>query len=245
MEIGGGKYVASWQTADFDQAENAPSVAAYHFAAQVQEPGVPVGIVTLGAENPPLTWISYAGLQTAAGFEQERDDLNLAYPDTEICKAAVAEYIRTVERYNRDVAALLEAGDEIPGVWAESAPAFPQPYFNQWENRTETATHTYNFCISPLTPFAVRGVVWIPSEDNLSADISRYTPALEAYAASLAETYGQETVPFVYAHPAAALVAGLGSPGIEGSASVEFNAWPRSARALATQLGALAAMKRR
>ena len=49
MEIGGGKYVAFWQPADFDEVGDPPSVAAYHFAAQVQKSGVPVGIVTLGA----------------------------------------------------------------------------------------------------------------------------------------------------------------------------------------------------
>ena len=53
MEIGGGKYVASWQPADFDDEGDPPSVAAYHFVANAQSPGVPLGIVTLGAENPP------------------------------------------------------------------------------------------------------------------------------------------------------------------------------------------------
>jgi hypothetical protein len=243
MEIGGGKYVASWQPADFDGTGDPPSVVAYHFASRVQQPGVPVGIVTLGAENPPLTWVSYAGMQRADGFEKERDELNLAYPNTDVCKRAVVEYIETVKQYNRKVAALLEAGEEIPAELADRAPAFPEPYYNQWASRTETATHTYNFCISPLTPFAVRGVTWIPGKNNISEDVSRYSPSLEVYAASLAETYGQENVPFLYAQPAATLVEGIGTPQIEGALSIELDQWPKSLQAAATRLGTLAAEK--
>jgi hypothetical protein len=241
MEIGGGKYVASWQPADFDEIGDPPSMVAYHFAARFQKPGVPVGIVTLGAENPPLTWVSYEGMQQAAGFEKERDDLNLAYPNTNVCKRAVVEYIETVKQYNGKVAALLEAGEEIPTELADRAPAFPEPYYNQWASRTETATHTYNFCISPLTPLAVRGVTWIPGKNNISEDVSKYAPALEVYAASLADTYGQQNVPFLYAQPAASLVEGIGTPQIKGALSIGFDEWPRSLEAIATGLGALAA----
>jgi len=241
MEIGGGKYVASWQPADFDKIGDPPSMVAYHFASRVQQPGVPVGVVTLGSENPPLTWVSYEGMQKAAGFEKERDELNLAYPNTDVCKRAVVAYIETVKQYNRKVAALLEAGEEIPTELADRAPAFPQPYYNQWANRTETATHTYNFCISPLTPLAVRGVTWIPGKDNISEDVSKYSPSLEVYAASLAETYGQEKVQFVYVQPAAVLVEGIGKPKIENAVSVEFSQWPESLQEIATELGTAAA----
>lgn len=238
MEIGGGKYESSWQTADFDDEANTPSVAAYHFAAKVQEPGVPVGIITLGAENPPLTWVSYAAMQTAAGFEKERDELNLAHPETDACKTAITRYIEAVKQYNLTVAASLKGGREVPAELADKAPQFPQPYYNQWASRTGTATHTYNFCISPLTPLAVRGVVWIPGKENISDDVLKYTPSLQLYAASLAGTYGQEKVPFVYAHPGAKLVAGVTTPQIENSVSVGFDEWPKSLREIATKLAA-------
>lgn len=240
MEIGGGKYVASWQPADFDEAGDPPSVAAFHFAAAVRDPGVPVGIVTLGAENPPLTWVSHAAMQTAAGFESERDELNLAHPDTDVGRRAVVEYIETLERYTRKVAAIVGAGEEVPDDLADHVPAFPQPFYNEWVSRTETATHTYNFCISPLTPFAVRGFAWIPEMDNISDDVSRYAPSLELYAASLPQTCGQERVAFVHALPAPTLVEGIGRPDIEGAAAVEFHEWPKRLDALAAELGAAA-----
>ena len=141
------------------------------------------------------------------------------------------------------VAALLEAGEEIPTELAEQAPAFPEPYYNQWASRTETATHTYNFCISPLTPLAVRGVTWIPGKDSISEDVSKYSPSLEVYAASLAQTYGQEKVPLLYAQPAASLVEGIATPQIEDALGIEFDQWPKSLEAIATQLGTLAAEK--
>ena len=240
MEIGGGRYLASWQPADFDEVGDPPSVVAYHFAAQVQQPGIPVGIVTLGAENPPITWVSPQAMQTAAGFEQERDNLNLGYPNTDVSKRAVIEYIETVKRYNRKVATFLEAGDDVPPQLADAVSAFPEPYYNQWASRTETAIHTWNFCISPLTPFAVRGVTWIPGKDNISDDVSKYSPSLEVYASSLAETYGQERVTFIFAQPTASLVEGIAMPKPKDASSIEFNKWPKSLKGIATQLGTLA-----
>jgi len=243
MEIGGGKYTAFWRPALFTEAERDTSAAAYYFASRVREKNVPVGIITLGADNPPLTWVSYEGMQNAAGFEKERDELNLVYPDTDVCKAAVTQYIGTLEKYGADIVALRKAGKEVPLAWSENLPPFPQPYYNQWASETETATHTYNFCISPNTPLAVSGVVWIPGEKNMGQDVSRYAAALEAYAASLTQTYGQQKVPFLYAQPAASLVEGITAPRIEGALSIEFDQWPKGLETIATGLGALAAEK--
>lgn len=243
MEIGGGKYRSSWRPVTFTEPKVDTSVVGYYFASQVQEAGVPVGMITLGADNPPLTWVSYGGLQEAAGFEKERDELNLLYPNTESGKAAVKDYIETLGRYNRKVADLLKAHDELPEELAASPPAFPQPLRNQWARHTENATLTYNFCICPLTPLAVRGVVWIPGEHNIGESVSRYAPALSAYAASLVETYGQKSVPFLYAQPSAALVEGIARPRIGNAVSLEFDRWPKSLRHVATKLGSLAAKR--
>ncbi len=239
MEIGSGKYSSAWQAADFDSLEDAPSVAGYHFAAQVQEAGVPLGVITLGSENPPLTWMSPLAMQTAVGFEKDRDQLNLAYPNTEACKTALVQYIVDLQKYNDTIAGLLAAGKEIPTAMADRAPAFPQAPYEEWVSYTETATHTYNFCISPLTPAAVRGVVWLPEKENLGTDMDRYVRSLKAYAKSQPQTYTQEKVRFVFAHPANTLVPGLSSP-IENAASVEFSEWPKSVEAIAKALGAAA-----
>lgn len=240
MEIGGGKYSSSWSAMDFGDPEKAPSVFGYHFAKAVQEPGVPVGLVTLGAENPPLTWMSVEGMQTAKGFEKERDEINLGYPNTEASRKAIAAYVEDLKAYVSKIADLRKAGKEIPAELAESTPSFPTPAYNEWVSYTETATHTYNFCISPNTPCAVRGVVWMPEETNLGEDRSRYAPALQAYAKSLPTTYGQESVEFVYAQPAAGLADGVSAPDIKGAAQVEFSEWPKTMEEIAGKLGAAA-----
>jgi hypothetical protein len=243
MEIGGGKYRSSWRPAVFTATERDTSAAGYYFASQVRQKNVPMGIITLGADNPPLTWVSYEAMQTAAGFEKERDELNLVYPDTDVCKAAVVRYIDTLKQYGREIVALRKAGRDIPRALGEKAPDFPQPYYNQWASETETATHTYNFCICPNTPLAVSGVVWVPGAKNMGKDVARYAAALETYAASLPQTYGQDKVTFVYAQPTAELVPGIAKPKIENGESVDFGEWPKSLKDIATKLGALAAEK--
>jgi len=241
MEIGGGKYRSLWVPATPVNGKLDTCVASHSFATRVAEPGIPIGVITLGADNPPITWVSYEGLQRAVGFEKERDELNLLYPNTPFGKSAVTDYIKTLRLYNSTVAARLLEGDELPDELALEAPAFPQPRRNQWAKHTENATLTYNFCISPLTPLAVRGVVWIPGQHNIGADVARYGPALTAYGASLPRTYGQKEVRFVYGQPSAALVPGLSNPGIPNSECLEFDSWPRSLRSIAGQLGRLAA----
>lgn len=240
MEIGGGKYVASWQPADFDDQGDPPSVIAYYFAKAARAENVPLGIVTLGAENPPLTWVSPEAMQTAVGFEEERDNLNLGYPNTEVCKRAVAEYIHTLQLYNQKVAGVLGAGKALPASLADAAPAFPEPFYDQWASRTETATHTYNFCISPLTPFAVRGVAWIPGKNNMEDDGDRYAASLQIYAKSLPKTFGQQSVSFLFAHPTQQLVEDMPPINISGPEGVSFDEWPQRLDDLGQRIGALA-----
>lgn len=247
MEIGGGRFSSRWVTAKPDEDGNMDiTAAAYHFARKVQEWGVTVGIINMNAENPPLTWISYDGIQTADGFEKERDELNLQYPNTESCKRAVKKYINTVRNYCDKITKLRDQGKTIPGELAERAPAFPQPYYNQWSNYTETPTHTYNFCLAPNTPLAVKGVVWIPGPKNIGEKPSRYAAALEAYAESLPGTYGQDRVSFSYAQPAAELLRresdgkndAIRKPNIPNAVSIEFDQWPKDLSGIAARLGA-------
>ncbi len=245
MEIGGGRYESSWEPMTFSGERPEATAAGYAFARAVQRDGVPVGVVTLGAPNPPLTWLSYDALQTAAGFEAERDELNQLFPNTAAGAAAVDRYIATLEGYNREVAAMLQRGDVLPDELAAGPPGFPQPAYDQWSPRTENATLTYNFCISPLSPAAISGLVWIPGPQNVPSEPARYAPALRAFAANLAATWGQPSVPFYYAHPAPSAADGVAAPDIEvPGAVVSFDAWPKSNAELAAELGRRAAAAR-
>ena len=112
-----------------------------------------------------------------------------------------------------------------------------QPPANQWAKRVETATKTYNFCISPLSPFAVKGFVWIPGEDNISTDVSRYAPALKVFLETLPETFGQDKAKILYVQPSDTLVKGINSPEVEGAVKIDISEWPSSLREIAEKLG--------
>lgn len=98
----------------------------------------------------------------------------------------------------------------------------------------------YNWCVSPLTPMGVAGVIWVPGQVNLGYSPADYSPELEVYARSLPATYGLAKVPFFYAQPSATLVPGITPAKIDNAKFAEFGQWPRSLKDIATQLGTAA-----
>ena len=86
-----------------------------------------------------------------------------------------------------------------------------------------------------MTPMAVAGVIWVPSENNIGYEPTLYASELEIYARSLPETYGQDSVQFLYAQPAASLVEGITDPEIPDSRRVVFDQWPDSLKAIAIE----------
>ncbi|MEM7235856.1 MAG: hypothetical protein AAF517_27055, partial [Planctomycetota bacterium] len=95
----------------------------------------------------------------------------------------------------------------------------------------------HNFCISPLTPFALKGFVWIPGKENISNDVSKYARSLEVLAESLAGTFGQERMHFAFGQPTASLVTGITAPRIDGATSVTMDAWPKTIGDVAEEIG--------
>ena len=100
-------------------------------------------------------------------------------------------------------------------------------------------TYAYNWCVSPMTPMAVAGVIWIPSESNIGENPAEYAAELEIHARSLPDTYGRK-VQFIYGQPSANLVEGISVPQIPDAKSVTFDAWPKSLKGLATDMAKLA-----
>ena len=91
-----------------------------------------------------------------------------------------------------------------------------------------------------MTPMSVAGVIWIPSENNIGYTPANYAAEMEIYARSLATTYGQDKVQFIYAQPATSLVEGITAPGIPGAKSVTFAQWPKSLKDIAIKTARLA-----
>ncbi|MGB1130815.1 MAG: hypothetical protein ACPG4K_12250, partial [Haloferula sp.] len=116
------------------------------------------------------------------------------------------------------------------------APAFPEAGKSEGVSADTIPTYTYNWCVSPLTPMGVAGVIWVPSEHNIGEDPADYAAEMEAYVASLPATYGQEKVPFLHAQPAASLVEGITAPKLPEAKSISINEWPKSLKELATEM---------
>ena len=101
-------------------------------------------------------------------------------------------------------------------------------------------TYAYNWCVSPMTPMAVAGVIWIPSEHNIGSTPANYAAEMEIHAKSLTKTYGQDEVQFIYAQPAGSLVNGITAPKIQGAKSITFDKWPKSLKDIAVEMAKLA-----
>ncbi len=119
------------------------------------------------------------------------------------------------------------------------APAFPEPGKSDAVSSDVIPTYAYNWCVSPLTPMGVSGVIWVPSEGNLGENPKEYAAELETYAKSLSATYGQDKVQFLYAQPAGSLVEGISEPNIPGAKNVSFDQWPKSLKDIAIKLAKL------
>jgi hypothetical protein len=115
-------------------------------------------------------------------------------------------------------------------------PAFPEPGRNGEVKPDTVPTQAYNWCVSPLTPMGVAGVIWVPADGNMGYAPEDYSAELELYARSLPGTYGQQQVQFLYAQPSATLVKGITAPAIPNGKSVTFEAWPKSLKAIAAEL---------
>ncbi|MFP6737527.1 MAG: hypothetical protein VCD34_02180, partial [Planctomycetota bacterium] len=120
------------------------------------------------------------------------------------------------------------------------APSFPEAGKGGTVPSDTIPTYAYNWCVSPLTPMGVAGVIWVPSESNLGEDPAHYAAELEIYARSLPGTYGHEKVQFLYAQPGGSLVEGISSPKIPDARSTGFDQWPKSLKSIAAALGELA-----
>ena len=245
FEVGGDrKYRSFWQTADFTSADDGVTMFAYEFAKALNRPGIPQGFVTMSSGQgtqmaSPLSWTSFAGVKDAAhpAFRARLDALLLQDPSSEVSRKATAEYVKAVKADVAKIVDLAQKGADMSEAPLQF-PAFPEPGRDGEVKPDTVPTFAYNWCVSPLTPMAVAGVIWVPGNANLGYTPADYSAELEIYARSLPATYGQDKVPFLYAQPSAKLVPGITQPKIGNSTSVEFDQWPKGLRELAVRLGA-------
>ena len=247
FEIGGDrKYQAFWQTADFTDESDSVSMFAYHFARVLNRPGIPQGIITMSSGHTkeiasPLSWTSFAGVKstTHPPFQPRLEALLLQDPNSDVSRKATAEYVQSVKAEVAKIAALAKSGTAMSSAPLQFPP-FPEPGRDGTVNPDTIPTLAHNWCLSPLTPMAVAGVIWMPGQSNIGYSPADYAAELETYARSLPGTFGQEQVRFLHAQPSTALVQGITTPKLDNASSVEFDQWPMSLREIATRLGTAA-----
>lgn len=249
FETGGGKYRSSWMGTDDWEGDRGVTMFAYHFAKTLNRKGVPQGFITMSSGRggrssqmaSPLSWTSFPGVKDVKNplFKARLDELFMQYPDTDVARAAVAKHVQEVNRFVSAIGKL-DAGDrDALNTAPLAAPPFPEAGKGSDVAADTIPTYAYNWCVSPMTPMAVAGVIWIPSESNLGYDPSEYAAELEIYARSLSGTYGQDEVQFIYAQPSASLVGKIGDPNIPAAKQVIFENWPKSLQQTAIEMAKL------
>ena len=253
FEVGGDrKYRSLWQTADFTSEDSNVTLFAYQFAKTLNRPGIPQGFVTMssgqGGKSPqmasPLSWTSFAGVKDMSlpAFQARLDALLLQDPASEVSKKAAAEYVKAVKASVAMIVERAKKGEDMSEAQLQFS-SYPEAGREGGVKPDTVPTFVYNWCVSPFTPMAVAGVIWVPGDANIGYTPAEYAAELEIYAKSLPKTYGQDKVLFIYAQPSAKLVNGLAAPSLPNARSVEFDKWPVNLQDLAVGLGALAAEK--
>lgn len=250
FETGGGRFRTYWSTADYTKPGQGVTSFAYHFAKALDRPDIPQGFITMSSGHggrsrqlaSPLSWTSFAGVKDIRNpaFKDRLDELFLQYPNTDVAKRAFDKHVADVKAAVKTIAEAADSGAALSTAAPLRLPSFPQP--GRGDVKSDTVpTYAYNWCVSPLTPMAVSGVIWVPSQSNIGENPSDYAAELEIYAKSLPATYGQKNVPFFYAQPAESLVEGITAPSIPGAKQVAFDQWPKSLKDIAAQMGKQAA----
>lgn len=236
------KYQAFWQTAEFATTGDCVTMFAYEFAKALNRPGIPQGFVTMSSGSrdqmaSPLSWTSFAGVKESKqpAFRARLDSLLLRDPNADVSRKAIAEHVKAVKAEVAQIAEMAKKGGDMSAAPLQLS-GFPEPGRDGEVKPDTVPTLAYNWCISPLSPMGVAGVIWVPGETTLGYAPADYSAELELYARSLPGTYGQEQVPFFYAQPSATLVKGITAPTIPNGKSVTFDAWPKSLKTLAAEM---------
>lgn len=250
FETGGGRYRSSWMTAEFSTHDRGVTMFAYEFAKTLNRKGIPQGFITMSSGRggrgkqmaSPLSWTSFAGVKDIKqpAFQARLNELFLQYPNTEVAKKATEAHIKQVQAFVKTIVGAHKSGADLSKAAPLSAPPFPEAGKSEAVKSDMIPTYAYNWCVSPMTPMAVAGVIWVPSEFNIGYTPKNYAAELEIYANSLADTYGQKQVQFLYAQPSGSLVKGVRAPQIPRAKSVTFDKWPKSLKAIAAGLAKLA-----
>ncbi|MGI9497487.1 MAG: sialate O-acetylesterase [Mariniblastus sp.] len=250
FETGGGKYRSSWMPADFSVADRGVTMFAYHFAKTLNRKGIPQGFITMSSGRggrakqmaSPLSWTAFEGVKDVdlPEFRARLDELFMQFPNTSVAQKAAEEHLKEVSGFVTTIIDADRENKDLAKVAPLGGPAFPEAGRSTKVSADTIPTYAYNWCVSPMTPMAISGVIWVPSENNMGYEPKEYAAELEIYAKSLSSTYGQDNVKFIFAQPESSLVPGITAPKIPTNNNATFSQWPKSLKDLAIEMARLA-----
>jgi sialate O-acetylesterase len=166
------------------------SAVAYFFAHEIRKSaGVPIGVISAAWGGTPIqTWMSLDSIKQAPALTNAVAAWDKALQDYAKVKAnpkLVTDYESTLEKWKKEVyPSFSEAKKAYDADKAAGKPVGqkPQPSWPEPDNpdpmgipspskRPSTPSVSYNAMISPLSPFAVKGVLWYQGEANAGKGI--------------------------------------------------------------------------
>lgn len=168
-----------WQKAD-SLARVSFSAVAWFFGKKLQQRlGVPVGLINISAGGSPVQeWMTLA----SANGDTLIRRYNQLY---EIHKDAINEYQRQAYLYWKDGGKTRQPPEPLPDEWM-LAGRFGKP------------GELFTSMLSPIIPFAIKGVIWYQGESNADylADAAHYDRLLTLLVNDWRDAWKQSRMPF-------------------------------------------------
>ena len=173
-----------WELSNSESAKGFSAVA-YFFAAELRKTQkCPVAVLHASWGGTSIeTWISLTGLKQSPAITKMVDLWDKAvvkYAEIQANPKLVADYEAELKRYQKDVAPAYNAilklyNDSVAkgmAVGKKPQPTMPEPSnpdpmgMPSPSRRPSTPTVNFNGMISPLIPYAMRGVIWYQGEND-------------------------------------------------------------------------------
>lgn len=175
----------NWQACTPDNVKSW-SAAAYFFARDLRRDlGVPIGVVQNAVGwTPAEAWTSREALTADPELK----------PILDRWDRWTAAYPKAKEIYDRAKAAWKSAADSAK---VSGKPAPPEPLAPSDPAFIHHATVLFNGMVSPLIPYAIRGVIWYQGETNASR-ADQYRRLFPAMIRDWRSHWGEGDVPFIF-----------------------------------------------
>jgi len=182
------------------------SAVAYYFGREIQrESGIPIGLIQSSWGGTPIEpWIPVAAM------ESDPECANVLKPWREMEKG-VPDYASHFDKYVEERKKELQELNRVLWQWMlrqkeakEKGAAFnepaPQPRQPPLPGHQNTPGGLFHAMVSPLAPFAIRGVIWYQGESNAnqveSAEL--YGKQLPMLIKSWREAWSRPELPFYF-----------------------------------------------